>query len=225
MDEQTEIASSSRDGPQNNDDDDKHHNQDHHEAEVEEEEEAQPALPPDVKIPSSAQEQLSEYTYSHEDHDEAEDQSFRGSERQETKSQSHSHSKSFEKDKVEKDKENGVRHMQKFTLYETLTRYYIVGSDLTDTQYRLLKIDKTVDAGELSITEDEVVYNKSQLARLIAAIEDGNIAHGGLSIKNTMSCILGFIRFTGAYYMLVVTKKSHIAIIGGHYVYKVIYLC
>ncbi|EPS36043.1 hypothetical protein H072_10485 [Dactylellina haptotyla CBS 200.50] len=119
------------------------------------------------------------------------------------------------------DSPEGIHRMQKFQLYETSTRYYIVGSDLMDEQYRMLKIDRTVDPGELSIIEDDVVYTKDELVQLLDAIEDGNLAHGGLKMRCAMWGILGFIRFTTNYYMLVITKKSIVAMLGGHYVYQI----
>jgi len=120
----------------------------------------------------------------------------------------------------EKDFE-GVRRMHKFTLYETATRFYIVGSDLLDSRFRILKIDRTAEIGDLSITEDEVVYTREETARLLATIEDGNISTGGLKQKCPFWGLLGFIRFTGPYYMLLITKRSIVAMIGGHYVYQV----
>ncbi|KAK6544564.1 phosphatidylinositol-3,5-bisphosphate 5-phosphatase [Orbilia ellipsospora] len=116
---------------------------------------------------------------------------------------------------------DGIHRMQKFQLYETSTRYYIVGADLMDEQYRVLKIDRTVDPGELSITEDDVVYTKEELSQLLDAIEDGNLTHGGLKMRCAMWGILGFIRFTTNYYMLVITKKSIVAMVGGHYIYQI----
>ncbi|RPB04274.1 hypothetical protein L873DRAFT_1799772 [Choiromyces venosus 120613-1] len=120
----------------------------------------------------------------------------------------------------EKDFE-GVRRMHKFTLYETATRFYIVGSDLLDSRFRILKIDRTAEIGDLSITEDGVVYTREETARLLATIEDGNISTGGLKQKCPFWGLLGFIRFTGAYYMLLITKRSIVAMIGGHYVYQI----
>ncbi|KAF3163708.1 phosphatidylinositol-3,5-bisphosphate 5-phosphatase [Orbilia oligospora] len=119
------------------------------------------------------------------------------------------------------DTPDGVHRMQKFILYETSTRYYIVGSDSQDERYRMLKIDRTVDPGELSIIEDDVVYSKDELTQLLAAIEDGNLAHGGLKKRCAMWGILGFIRFTTNYYMLVITQKTIVAMLGGHYIYQI----
>lgn len=119
------------------------------------------------------------------------------------------------------EKDEGIRRMHKFTLYETTMRYYIVGSDLQDSRFRILKIDKTAKIGDLSIIEDEVEYTRDEMSRLLATIEDGNIINGGLKHRCPFWGLLGFIRFTGAYYMLLITKRSIVATIGGHYIYQV----
>lgn len=111
--------------------------------------------------------------------------------------------------------------LSKFSLYETANRYYIVGGDLADAQFRILKIDRSVNSGDLSIAEDDIVYSKKEVDQLLNAIGDGNRSTGGLHLKYNIWGVLGFIRFTGPYYMLVVTKRSQVAMIGGHYVYKI----
>jgi len=116
--------------------------------------------------------------------------------------------------------EYAVRRMHRFTLYETTTRYYIVGSDLLDQQFRIIKIDRTAE-DDLNVTEDGVIYTRAEMMRLLATIEDGNIATGGLKQKCPFWGLLGFIRFTGMFYMLLITKRSVVAMIGGHYVYQI----
>lgn len=127
----------------------------------------------------------------------------------------------IEKEVYEDKDFDGVRRMHKFTLYETVTRFYIVGSDLLDSRFRILKIDRTAEVGDLSITEDEVIYTREETSRLLATIEDGNKSTGGLKHRCPFWGLLGFVRFTGAYYMLLITKRSNVAMIGGHYVYQV----
>lgn len=111
--------------------------------------------------------------------------------------------------------------MQKFSLYETASRFYLVGGDTLDRKFRILKIDRTADLGDLSIVEDDIVYTKKEMDQLLNTIDDGNKSSGGLKLRCIMWGLLGFIRFTGAYYMLIITKKSPVAMIGGHYVYQV----
>ena len=115
-----------------------------------------------------------------------------------------------------------ARRLHKFSLYETSTRFYLVGLDLSDTRFRILKIDRTSDAGDdLSIAEDDIVYTKREMSQLLDAIDDGNKDSGGLKLRCSAWALLGFIRFTGAYYMLLVTKRSQVAMLGGHYVYQI----
>ena len=117
--------------------------------------------------------------------------------------------------------EEGVCQMHRFSLYETASRYYLVGGDVMDRKFRILKIDRTSDSGDLSIAEDDIVYTKKEMNQLLNTVDDGNKASGGLKLKCSTWGLLGFIRFTGAYYMLVITKRSQVAIIGGHYIYQI----
>ncbi|KAI9730414.1 MAG: phosphatidylinositol-3,5-bisphosphate 5-phosphatase [Cirrosporium novae-zelandiae] len=121
----------------------------------------------------------------------------------------------------EKVGEDGISKIYKFTVYETATRFYMVGTDITETRHRILKIDRTADSGELVIDGDDIVYTKKEMHQLILAIEDGNKSTGGLKARCSSWGLLGFIRFTGAYYMLLITKRSQVAMIGGHYIYQI----
>lgn len=121
----------------------------------------------------------------------------------------------------EKVGDQGVCKMHKFSLYETAVRYYIVGADVMDKRFRILKIDREADAGNLTISEDEIVYTKKEMSQLLNAIDDGNKSTGGMKLRCSTWGLLGFIRFTGSYYMLVITKRSQVAMIGGHFIYSV----
>ncbi len=121
----------------------------------------------------------------------------------------------------EKVGDQGVCKMHKFSLYETATRYFIVGADVMDRRFRILKIDRTADSGNLSITEDEIVYTKKEMSQLLNAIDDGNKSTGGMKLRCSTWGLLGFIRFTGAHYMLLITKRSQVAMTGGHFIYSV----
>ncbi|TDZ17379.1 Polyphosphoinositide phosphatase [Colletotrichum orbiculare MAFF 240422] len=57
--------------------------------------------------------------------------------------------------------------------------------------------------------------------QLLDTIDDGNKGTGGVKLRCTTWGLLGFIKFTGPYYMLLITKKSTVAMIGGHYIYQV----
>lgn len=111
--------------------------------------------------------------------------------------------------------------MYRFKLYESATCYYIIGSDITDTLFRVLRIDRTTQNGDLSIVEDEIGYNQGDVLNFLEKMDEGNKSTGGIKLRCTIWGILGFIKFTGPYYMLVITKKSTVAMIGGHYIYQV----
>lgn len=117
--------------------------------------------------------------------------------------------------------EEGVCQMHRFSLYETASRYYLVGGDVVDRKFRVLKIDRTADTRDLSVAEDDIVYTKTEMNQLLNTVDDGNKVSGGLKLKCSTWGLLGFIKFTGAYYMLVITKRSQVAMIGGHYIYQV----
>ncbi|CAO2654910.1 Nn.00g116430.m01.CDS01 [Neocucurbitaria sp. VM-36] len=117
--------------------------------------------------------------------------------------------------------ESGIKRMHKFSLYETSTRFFLIGADIMEKQYRVLKIDRTSPPGHLNIFEDDIVYNRREMYQLLSTIDDGNKATGGLKEKCSAWGLLGFIRFTEAYYMLLVTKRAQVAMLGGHYIYQV----
>lgn len=115
----------------------------------------------------------------------------------------------------------GVCKMHKFTVYETATKYYLVGADIMDQRFRILKIDRSSDVGSLSVAEDDIVYTKKEMGELLSAVGDGNKSTGGMKLKCSTWGLLGFVRFTGTYYMLLITKRSQVAMVGGHYVYQI----
>ena len=121
----------------------------------------------------------------------------------------------------EKVGEEGVCKMHKFSLYETASRFFLVGGDITDRKFRILKIDRSADTSDLNVAEDDIVYTKKEMNQLLNTVDEGNKSSGGLKLRCSTWGLLGFIRFTGAYYMLIITKRSQVAIIGGHYVYQV----
>ncbi|CAI6275023.1 unnamed protein product [Periconia digitata] len=118
-------------------------------------------------------------------------------------------------------RDGGINRMHKFSLYETSSRFYLVGADSMDKHYRVLKIDRTAPPGLLSIFEDDIVYDKREMNQLLNTIDDGNKHTGGMRLKCSTWGLLGFIRFTEAYYMLLITKRAQVAMIGGHYIYQV----
>jgi phosphatidylinositol 3,5-bisphosphate 5-phosphatase len=111
--------------------------------------------------------------------------------------------------------------MYKFTLYETNARYWITGADILEKNFRLLRIDRTSPPGQIALFEDETIYDRSQMNEVLTSIDEGNRSIGGLRLKYSFWGLLGFIRFTDAYYMLIITKRQQVAMLGGHYIYQI----
>ncbi|KAF2304218.1 hypothetical protein GH714_028610 [Hevea brasiliensis] len=111
-------------------------------------------------------------------------------------------------------------YMQKFRLYETQSKFYMIGRDKSRTYWRVLKIDR-LDPSELNIREDSTTYTESECSDLLRRIHEGNKVTGGLKFVTTCYGIVGFIKFLGPYYMLLITKRRQIGAICGHNVYAV----
>ncbi|KAF7836841.1 phosphoinositide phosphatase SAC3 isoform X1 [Senna tora] len=110
--------------------------------------------------------------------------------------------------------------MQKFRLYETRSNFYMIGRDKSRTYWRVLKIDR-LDPSELNLLEDSTTYTESECSDLLRRIHEGNQSTGGLKFITTCYGIVGFIKFLGPYYMLLITKRRRIGAICGHAVYAV----
>ncbi|KAI7907384.1 SacI homology domain-containing protein [Cokeromyces recurvatus] len=111
--------------------------------------------------------------------------------------------------------------MCQFQLYETKTRYYLVGTNESKQRYRVLQIHRT-NPTELVVIEDDVLYTEQEMTRLLKMIEDGNLSVGGLQLSPMrIYGIVGFVRFTQGWYMIFITKRRRVAILGGHYIYHI----
>ncbi|KAG0349572.1 phosphatidylinositol-3,5-bisphosphate 5-phosphatase [Podila minutissima] len=112
--------------------------------------------------------------------------------------------------------------LNRFFLYETKTRFFIVGTNApAGTRFRVLKIDRTTAPDELNITEDEAVYSKSEVDDLLEMIANGNKSTGGMREIAKFYGIVGFVRFTEGYYLTIITRRSSVALIGGHYIFHI----
>ncbi|OIW00202.1 hypothetical protein TanjilG_29192 [Lupinus angustifolius] len=110
--------------------------------------------------------------------------------------------------------------LQKFRLYETRSNFYMIGRDKSRTYWRVLKIDR-LDPSELNLREDPTTYTEIECSELLKRIHEGNKSTGGLKFVTTCYGIVGFIKFLGPYYMLLITKRRKIGAICGHAVYAV----
>ncbi|KAE9593612.1 putative SAC domain-containing protein [Lupinus albus] len=111
-------------------------------------------------------------------------------------------------------------YMQKFKLYETHSKYYIIGRDKSRSQWKVLKIDR-LKPSELSITEDPTIFSEIECIDLRSRIREGNKSTGGLKSVTTCYGIIGFVKFLEPYYMLLITKRKKIGTMCGHTIYAI----
>ncbi|GAA5887685.1 hypothetical protein JCM5296_004458 [Sporobolomyces johnsonii] len=128
--------------------------------------------------------------------------------------------------------------LEKFSLYETKTKLYVIASNQADSRFRVLKIDRTVAskpgskgrpspsvppddeeaANRLNITEDATIYSAQEISQLVETLEAGN-AGGITKAERLFYGIAGFVRFTSTYYLILIKSRTPVGLIGGHYIY------
>ncbi|XP_022721644.1 phosphoinositide phosphatase SAC2-like isoform X3 [Durio zibethinus] len=111
-------------------------------------------------------------------------------------------------------------YLQKFRLYETRSNFYMIGRDKNRTLWRVLRIDR-LDPSELTILEDCRTYSEIDCCDLLRRIHEGNRSTGGLKFVTVCYGIVGFVKFLGPYYMLLITKRRKIGAICGHTIYAI----
>eukprot|EP00899_Mesostigma_viride_P018725 jgi/Mesvir1/26854/Mv20603-RA.2 len=116
--------------------------------------------------------------------------------------------------------DKGSDSLQKFFLYETQARFYLVGVAKNVDRQRILKIHRTEPA-ELVIEEDSAVYTKQEISSLLLQINDGNLATGGLQFVCKAYGIVGIIRLLELHYLILVTKRRVLGVLGRHVVYGI----
>lgn len=72
---------------------------------------------------------------------------------------------------------------------------------------------------DLNVTPDQAVYDRGQITELLDMISEGNRSTGGLKEVGHFFGLVGFIRFTSTYYMVLISRRSVVALVGGHYIY------
>ncbi|KAJ3557105.1 hypothetical protein NM688_g1653 [Phlebia brevispora] len=113
---------------------------------------------------------------------------------------------------------DAVMAYNRFILYENKLRFYIVASNPSDSRHKIIKVDRA-SQDELNVVEDEATYTGKQMSAMLKMLEDGNKGCGGLGKARMFFGVAGFIRFTAGWYMVLISKRSIVALLGGHYVY------
>lgn len=112
--------------------------------------------------------------------------------------------------------------VQRIALYVTHTRYYLVGSNNTQTAFKVLKIDRTED--ELCLIDDRVEYTYQEIRDLIIRINLSNrtkVDPSGVTKTVSSFGLLGFVRFLHGYYLILIIKRRKVASVGFHTIFKV----
>lgn len=112
--------------------------------------------------------------------------------------------------------------LSKFTLYESPNNFYILGSNARETRFRVLVLN--VKEEDITIKEHRNAaeyMSRAEVIDFLGAIENEGGEESWLIKHITGWALLGLARFTGPYYLCLVTKCSVVALLGGHYIYHV----
>ena len=120
-----------------------------------------------------------------------------------------------------------VSSVQKIILYETKQRYYLIGTNNMESKYRVLEVDRT-DHRELVIHDDGITYSQKEIKQMLQMIDVGNRSKQAAQrnvagMTKTLSAfgVVGFVKFLEGYYMILITKRRKVALVGHHTIYKV----
>ncbi|VDP04813.1 unnamed protein product [Soboliphyme baturini] len=119
---------------------------------------------------------------------------------------------------------------QRLTLYETKARFYIVASNYGEKLYHVLKLDRT-EVDRLVIAEDRHEYSDEELTDLLTMISNSSIEKTAIDGDESRCTlvekisfaygVVGFVRFTTGYYVILITKAVPVAKIGYEIIYKI----
>ncbi|KAI5084664.1 hypothetical protein GOP47_0000833 [Adiantum capillus-veneris] len=116
--------------------------------------------------------------------------------------------------------ESSRYYLQNMKLYETQTRYYLIGRDKSRSRWRVLKIDRS-EPSELNLFEDPGTYTSQDIKDLLSRLGEGNRSCGGVNFVTKAYGIVGFVKFLKPYYMILITKREQIGAICGHSIYGI----
>ncbi|EGW30612.1 uncharacterized protein SPAPADRAFT_73292 [Spathaspora passalidarum NRRL Y-27907] len=111
--------------------------------------------------------------------------------------------------------------LQRFTVYNSKTTMYIVGSNAKESLFRIMEIGiEEEDESKLVIIEDKnYFYTRKDMVELLNGLNES--IEGGIHKIVHGFGLLGLIRFTKCYYLSIITKCSQVAILGGHFIYHI----
>eukprot|EP00743_Colponemidia_sp_Colp-15_P010772 GILK01011911.1.p1 GENE.GILK01011911.1~~GILK01011911.1.p1 ORF type:complete len:1109 (-),score=182.75 GILK01011911.1:135-3461(-) len=118
--------------------------------------------------------------------------------------------------------------LQLFTLYQSKSESFIVGSDSARTQFRVLKfLSSEVRTGtgstsktdaKLVMQEDPHTYSQEDISELLTVMRESS---GTLQEMAKGFGLVGFIRFLEGYYLLLITQRKQVGQIGTHAIFSI----
>jgi phosphatidylinositol 3,5-bisphosphate 5-phosphatase len=132
-----------------------------------------------------------------------------------------------------------IAKLDRFELSSTQQCYYLIGCNKQNTEYRVLKMDRTLierDGTALAdfLVEDPNLYTQAEIKSMLEMLNAGNRITrsdgrdsdrpnaSGLKPIVKAYGILGFIRFLDCYYLTLITRRSKVGDIGGNAIYTII---
>lgn len=110
--------------------------------------------------------------------------------------------------------------LHRFVIYNSLHTMYIVGSNTTETLFRIMEISKSDRLLKITIVEDaNVFYTRKDMGELMEELH--KTLEGGIRRVAKGYGLLGLVRFTRGYYLSLITKCLQVAVLGGHFVYHI----
>eukprot|EP00200_Dunaliella_tertiolecta_P010786 CAMPEP_0202386064 /NCGR_PEP_ID=MMETSP1127-20130417/64442_1 /ASSEMBLY_ACC=CAM_ASM_000462 /TAXON_ID=3047 /ORGANISM="Dunaliella tertiolecta, Strain CCMP1320" /LENGTH=283 /DNA_ID=CAMNT_0048986449 /DNA_START=53 /DNA_END=900 /DNA_ORIENTATION=+ len=109
---------------------------------------------------------------------------------------------------------------QKLYIYHTKFCFLIVGYCRVRKRYALLEIVRQ-DGQDLQARERVCSCNLGEINTILRQAHVDTQDVGGLQFVTKAYGIIGCIRFTSGFYLLIVTRKAHMGSIRGHKVYRV----
>lgn len=117
-----------------------------------------------------------------------------------------------------------IKWIQNLSIYQTATRVIIVGSNNAETRFRILQVDRTSQSS-LKVYNDENDYDKfefqEKLTLLLAKYTSSKDKKKDVYRPKKAHGIVGFVKFLFGYYLIVITKRSKVAELGGNSIYKI----
>lgn len=114
--------------------------------------------------------------------------------------------------------EPAISCIRRVVAYETRNKLLIIGCNRSETKFRVLQVDRS-EPKDLVVIDDKHEYTKTDVHNILSCY---NKKGSSSNLKSTAGYgILGFVRLTEGYYLILITRRRHVAQIGHHMIYKV----